>query len=310
MERGRERGRRAFAAASRPKAAGFSWYAVSDDVRWVKKKWVAWSILVAMCLSSCATADDKGVAETGSPVAEKDDTRCEVYRRSLFALNDGQWTVVGDGVRMFPCQKAICAQDDGRFDWHWVAPASYLGDMTAAYKGTIVLKQGFFEINREGQSREDGAGEFDIILENAQSSSSIGVTNLFEFGKFSAEHTIPLDSSGNWVHMDKRSASDDSILQVLSSVSSFKIRGGRYFGPESSFLSHVDIFKVEISHALAIQKPNLTQTMLLSGLCSSPRSNRQRAHILLFLSPGAISAVAGGGGEEEGRGRGGCRRKT
>lgn len=126
MERGRERGRRAFAAASRPKAAGFSWYAVSDDVRWVKKKWVAWSILVAMCLSSCATADDKGVAETGSPVAEKDDTRCEVYRRSLFALNDGQWTVVGDGVRMFPCQKAICAQDDGRFDWHWVAPVHSL----------------------------------------------------------------------------------------------------------------------------------------------------------------------------------------
>ena len=175
--------------------------------------------------------------------ASPDKTSGEFLVKSNFIVGTSGWSIVGNGVKgPLLLHKSICAEDFGPAIWYWSAPVSFFTLMSSAYGGTLVIRRGFFEINRGGRDEVVHA-DFDIEILSSSMKSPIGITNLVFVGEFYSVHQISLSSESPWAFRDGSLANDDNIRQALGTISAFRIRGGHYHGGEYAYLSEVAVIR-------------------------------------------------------------------
>ena len=243
------------------------------------------ALLPALLLVFCglfATASDRvagddalagrGPAERGVSIRAG-----QVVRRSTFYIDADGWTVVGRGVRgPYLCHKMLCADDEGRFAWHWSAPARFLAAMPKAYGGRLVVQRGFFEIVKLGETEWDMRGmPFDLSIESGTSGMKVQQFGLVGFGQFALEHSLELDMSGNWTMESGRPADEATLRHVLSTASRLLIRGGYYRGNETAFLRSVELIEPPAVRARGHDEGGDISTSIDAGVCENVSSESQ-----------------------------------
>ena len=126
-----------------------------------------------LVLVLCQTAS-KEAAEEASVSAESQrgvmirDGR--VVRRSTFYLDADGWTVTGRDVKgPYTCHKMLCAEDHGHLAWHWSAPPRFLAALSRAHGWRLVIRRGFFEIVKAGETTFAKNIPFDVSIETSSS---------------------------------------------------------------------------------------------------------------------------------------------
>jgi hypothetical protein len=189
--------------------------------------------------SDRATEELLAVHEAQRGVAIRDG---RVVRRSTFYLDADGWSVVGRGVMgPFLCHKMLCAQDHGKQPWHWSAPPHIVAALSRAYGGRLVIQRGFFEIVKVGDDSFPPGMPFDISIESGDSGMKVQQFGLVEFGEFAFEHSIELDTTGNWTMESGRPADESTLQHVLGTAARLLIRGGYYRGNETAYLRSVQL---------------------------------------------------------------------
>jgi len=166
-----------------------------------------------------------------------------VVRRSMFYLDADGWTVVGrDAQGPYRCHKMLCAEDCGNIPWHWSAPPRFLTALSNAYGGRLMIRRGFYEIVKAGQtSWPEKSMPFDVSIESGADGMKVQQFGLVVFGEFALEHSLELDMTGNWTMESGRPADESTLQHVLTTASRLLIRGGYYLGNETAFLRAVEL---------------------------------------------------------------------
>lgn len=160
------------------------------------------------------------------------------YASSAFEVDDDGWTLSnnGDGTKpQFNTQGGnpggnICGADlkDGDI-WYFVAPARYLGNVSAAWgkRLTFDLKQGTIYNQIRGR---------DVVLNGG--GLSIALNFRFAPGLDWTPYSFRFDADQGWV-LDEPggmgpAASESDIKTVLGALTSLRVRGEFFDGPSDS----------------------------------------------------------------------------
>jgi len=224
--------------------------------------------LLVLVACQCQTAS-KEAAEEASVSAESQrgvvirDGR--VVRRSTFYLDADGWTVTGRDVKgPYTCHKMLCAEDHGHLAWHWSAPARFLAALSRAHGGRLVIRRGFFEIVKAGETAFAKSMPFDVSIESSSSGMKVQQFGLVKFGEFACEHNLELDVTGNWAMESGHPVDDSTLRHVLSTAGRMLIRGGYYRGNETAYLTSVEIVEPRSVEA-GEQGSGGGETVLLEG---------------------------------------------
>ena len=167
-----------------------------------------------------------------------------VVRRSTFYLDADGWTVIGRDVKgPYTCHKMLCAEDYGNFAWHWSAPPRFLAALSRAHGGRLVIRRGFFEIVKAGETGFVKNLPFDVSIESSASGMKVQQFGLVKFGEFACEHNLELDATGKWAMESGHPVDDSTLRHVLSTAGRMLIRGGYYRGNETAYLTSVELME-------------------------------------------------------------------
>jgi len=205
------------------------------------------ALLGLVLVGQCQTASD-GVAEDAGGQTSRESQRGlavrggRVMRRWSFYLDTDEWTVVGQSATgPYMCHKMLCAEDFGNARWHWAAPPTFLAALSKARGGRLVIRRGFFEIVKAGETSFSQGMPFDVSIESGSDGMKVQQFGLVKFGDFALTHSLELDTTGNWTMESGRPADEATLHHVLSTASRMLIRGGYYRGNETAYLKSVEL---------------------------------------------------------------------
>lgn len=178
---------------------------------------------------------------TPSPSPEQQDA--STLAGSTFDFNDEGWEVednADDGIPSFSKSGGnpggyIREVDNKSGDgWFWMAPPKFLGDMTAAYGGSLR-----FDLRHPTPGVEDPDPNFDVYLDGG------GLRLRIDIGALPPvdwkTYTVRVDESENWLRRDtNQRATSTDMKQVLQSLSELRIRGDYYGDPDFNDITHLD----------------------------------------------------------------------
>ena len=283
---------------------------------------IAMLVLVgqARTASDGATEEVKAPRESQRGVMVRDGY---VVRRWTFYLDTDEWTIVGKNTKgPYMCHKMLCSEDFGKTQWHWSAPPKFLAALSHARGGRLVIRRGFFEIVKAGESSFPNGMPFDVSIESGADGMKIQQFGLVEFGDFALTHVLELDTTGNWTMESGRPADTATLYHVLSTASRMLIRGGYYRGNETAYLKSVELVEPRslgaeedgkergrASSPDAVADAAVCGSASANGQCiSSPEStkprrltaNREQGDTLLSSEKGALERALR---EREARGK-------
>ncbi len=204
------------------------------------------ALLGVVLVGQCQTTSD-GLAEEAVQTSRESQRGVavrggRVVRRWSFYLDTDEWTVVGQSATgPYMCHKMLCADDFGNVRWHWSAPPTFLAALSKARGGRLVIRRGFFEIVKAGETSFSKGMPFDVSIESGSDGMKVQQFGLVEFGDFALTHSLELDTTGNWTMESGRPADEATLHHVLSTASRMLIRGGYYRGNETAYLKSVEL---------------------------------------------------------------------
>lgn len=158
---------------------------------------------------------------------------------STFDADRDGWTVQGDAPATpnwvstggNPGGYIMSTDDTVGGIWYWEAPFQYLGDVTAAFDGTLSYDLRQSDISEPFDSS-------DVILSNGIITISLDHSHP---GTEWTSYLVPLNSTANWRLGDENGpiASDQDIFTVLGNLQSLRIRGEYRVGPDFGGLDNV-----------------------------------------------------------------------
>lgn len=126
----------------------------------------------------------------------------------------------------------------GSSSWWFSSPASFSGDLTAAYNGKLSFNLGFLSYNDNGQS---AVPESDVVLV-AACGHTLSKKGVVVAGRTNT-YSLLLNEDG-WI--DSRTQSAPNVydfLGVLNNLAAVRIRGSFFTGQETTQLSAVTVEK-------------------------------------------------------------------
>jgi hypothetical protein len=150
---------------------------------------------------------------------------------SNFSRDADGWLVEGDAGPLPTLEGGeISATDtEGGVAWYWKAPDRYMGDHSGAFGGFLVFRMRTTEATRPFEGD-------DVVLEGNRLKLTLDLSP--DPGLAATEYRIPLGIGSPWVTGGFAATAAD-ICQVLSAVSSLRIRGEYTSGPDTGWLGLV-----------------------------------------------------------------------
>ncbi len=185
---------------------------------------------------------------------------------STFDIDSEDWLVVGDATSTIPLfvneggndGGYISADDTGTGGvWYWLAPEKFLGNQSSSFGKNLT-----FDLKQSGNSAQFDID--DILISNGEITIAFDLEN--NPGTDWTSYSVSLDTLALWKLTSISGgelATSDQIMDVLSNISSIKIRGEYIDGPDTGGLDNVrlgyDLLAInEISEVRTILHPNPT----------------------------------------------------
>eukprot|EP00292_Cryptomonas_paramecium_P016079 CAMPEP_0113665724 /NCGR_PEP_ID=MMETSP0038_2-20120614/2463_1 /TAXON_ID=2898 /ORGANISM="Cryptomonas paramecium" /LENGTH=205 /DNA_ID=CAMNT_0000581107 /DNA_START=125 /DNA_END=738 /DNA_ORIENTATION=- /assembly_acc=CAM_ASM_000170 len=193
-------------------------------------EWKALRLIYLFLVISCA-------------IDEKDASKQITVYKSTFSSGSKGWFVSGSGVKgPVLVHKSLCANDLGSSVWYWNAPPEFVDFLRSSYGGQLIVRRGFFEINRGGKEQlVDALFEYELYCDAL--GEPIGISNISQVADFHSEHAASLMGLTDWIHPNGTVLSEQWMRRALSTSTAFRIRGGHYHGPEYAYLAEVTILR-------------------------------------------------------------------
>uniref|UniRef100_A0A7S4P007 Laminin IV type A domain-containing protein n=1 Tax=Guillardia theta TaxID=55529 RepID=A0A7S4P007_GUITH len=163
---------------------------------------------------------------------------------SSFIESSEGWSKVGKdsgSVKISHAPLMLSGKDDGPNSWWFAAPASFIGDKSNFYGGSLEYKVGFWGYNGDFQ-RSSVNDKWDVVL--VSDKLKIGLLDVLPPLAFLHQVQINLTESSGWLlESSKRAPTKQEFKNVLSKLSGIWIRGGYYAGGEEVYLMGVKLNK-------------------------------------------------------------------